>query len=344
MYFEVPSSLHFQTEDADLTSLIESFGLDHRVYAHQLNVLNDTVLLVQLSEAELSEHSFLDERIFRPDMKFEWAPWDQFEAQAASLPGEPPSYIFHIGHCGSTLLSRLVAAATSTQALREPLPLRTFAIDRADGTAGMLGDEALRKRVRLFERVWAPATVKATSICTNVIDLVHADAPVVFLYQQAETHLAVILAGDNALQDLRGFGQNRYRRLVEFAPDLPPLASLSVGELAATTWLAEVSSGNKGMTGREVLKLDFDAFLQRPDECLTNVCKALDLNATAKSCTAAVAGPIMRTYSKAPEHAYGPKLRGEVIADSQRRNAAEISKGMQLIDRFRSTTCDADYY
>ena len=336
-------SFHCQTEDVDLTSLIENFGLDHRVYAHQLNLLNDTVLLVQLSDTELNEHSFLDERIFRPDMKFEWVPWDQFEAQTTSLPCEPPSYIFHIGHCGSTLLSRLVAAETSTQALREPLPLRTFAIDSADGTAGMLGDEALRKRVRFFERVWAPATVKATSICTNIIDLVHADAPVVFLYQQAETHLAVILAGENALQDLRGFGQNRYRRLAALAPDLLPLASLSIGELAAMTWLAEVSSGSKAMKGREVLKLDFDAFLQRPEECLADVCRALDLNATAESCTAAVAGPIMRSYSKAPEHAYDAKLRDEVIADSRQRNAAEIAKGMKLIDRFRSTTCGADW-
>lgn len=326
-----------------MTSLIENLGSDHCVYAHQLNLLNDTVLLVRLTETELNEHSFLDERIFRPDMKFEWVPWDQFQAQTASLPCGAPSYIFHIGHCGSTLLSRLVAAATGASALREPLPLRTFAIDSADGNAGMLGDEELGKRLKLFERVWTPATVKATSICTNVIDLVDADAPVVFLYQQAETHLAVILAGENALQDLRGFGQDRYRRLVEFAPDLPPLASLSIGELAAMTWLAEVSSGGQSMEGREVVRLDFDAFLEQPEKCLADVCTALDLNATAESCTAAVSGPIMRTYSKAPEHAYGPKLREDLIADSRQRNAAEISKGMQLIDRFRSTTCGADW-
>lgn len=326
-----------------MTSLIENLGSDHCVYAHQLNLLNDTVLLVQLTEAELNEHSFLDERIFRPDMKFEWVPWDQFETHTASLPGELPSYIFHVGHCGSTLLSRLVAAATGVPALREPLPLRTFAVDSADGNAGMLGDEELGKRLRLFERVWAPATVKATSICTNIIDLAHTDAAAVFLYQEAETHLAVILAGENARQDLSGFGQNRYRRLVALAPDLPPLASLSIGELAGVTWLAEVSSGGQSMKGREVLKLDFDAFLQRPEECLANACKALGLNATATSCTAAVASPIMRTYSKAPEHAYSRKLRDDVIADSRQRNAAEISKGMQLIDRFRSTTCGADW-
>ena len=326
-----------------MSELLNRLGEDVLVYLHQLNLLNDSVLLVELNESELSEHSFLDERIFRPDMKFEWVPWEQFEARVTTLPDESPSYIFHIGHCGSTLLSRLAAAASGAQAIREPLPLRTFAIDCADGSAGMLGDEELSKRARSFERIWAPATVKATSICTNIVDVVNADAPVVFLYQPAETHLAVILAGENALQDLRGFGQNRYRRLAAFAPDLPPLASLSIGELAAMTWLAEVSSGGQSMQGREVLKLDFDAFLQQPEDSLADVCAALGLDATAEACAAAVSGPIMRTYSKAPEHAYGPKLREEVIADSQQRNAAEISKGMKLIDRFRSTTCGEDW-
>ncbi len=329
-----------------MSELLNRLCEDVLIYPHQLNLLNDSVLLVELNESELNEHSFLDERIFRPDMKFEWVPWEQFEASATALPDESPSYIFHIGHCGSTLLSRLVAAATGAAAIREPLPLRTFAIDCADGTAGMLVKEELGERLGLFERVWArgaPATVKATSICTNVVDLVNTDAPVVFLYQQAEMHLAVILAGENALQDLRGFGQNRYRRLAALAADLPPLAGLSIGELAAMTWLAEVSSGGQSMQGREVLRLDFDAFLQRPEDCLADVCTSLGLSAAADACAAAVGGPIMRTYSKAPEHAYGPKLRDDVIADSRQRNAAEISKGMQLIDRFRSTTCGEDW-
>lgn len=326
-----------------MSELLNRLGEDVLIYPHQLNLLNDSILLVELNESELNEHSFLDERIFRTDMKFEWVPWQQFEARATTLPDKSPSYIFHVGHCGSTLLSRLVAAATDGRAFREPLPLRTLAIDRADGSAGMLGNDELGNRLRLFERIWAPATVKATSVCTNIIDLVHADSPVVFLYQQAETHLAVILAGENALQDLRGFGQNRYRRLAQLVPGVPPLASLSIGELAAITWLAEVSSGGQSMQGREVLKLDFDTFLQQPEDSLADVCKALDRDATAESCNAAVSGPIMRTYSKAPEHAYGPGLRDDVIADSRRKNATEIKKGVQLVERFRSTTCGEDW-
>ena len=330
-----------------MNGLLGKLGRDPLVYVHQLDLLNDSVLLVQLNESELRNHSFLDQRIFRQDMPFEWVTWPGFEAVANTLPANAPSYIFHIGHCGSTLLSRLVAAATDTQALREPLPLRAIAGDRAEGRAAMLDDSNARKRLGLFERTWtagrAATTIKATSMCTNVIDLVDERSPVVFVHQQPETHLAVVLAGQNALQDLRGFGQNRYRRLSELTPDLPPLASFSIGDLAALTWLAEVSSAARALQTRSAMKLDFDEFLERPAEGLADACEWLGLATTPEKCAAAVSGPIMRSYSKAPEHPYDSRLRDDVIADSRQRNAREIARGMELIERFRSTTCGEDW-
>ena len=326
-----------------VSDLLKSLQSDCLVYPHQLDMEEDRVLLVLLNEHELREHSFLDQRIFRPDMEFEWRPWSEFATEAELLAHKAPNYIFHIGHCGSTLLSRLVAAATGTLALREPVPLRVFAIDRVDGDAGVFGNAELRRRLGLFERAWArgdkPVTVKATSMCTNLIDVVDGDASIVFVYQAAATHLAVTLAGENVLQDLQGFGQNRFRRLNALAHDLPPLEGMSIGELAAMNWLAEISSAAEALEHRPGMKLDFDEFLQQPEQHLATVCSALGYETTVEQCSAAVSGAIMRTYSKAPEHAYGPKLRDDIIADSRGRNADEIAKGMELIDRFRTTTC-----
>jgi hypothetical protein len=148
-----------------VSDLLKSLQSDCLVYPHQLDMEEDRVLLVLLNEHELREHSFLDQRIFRPDMEFEWRPWSEFATEAELLAHKAPNYIFHIGHCGSTLLSRLVAAATGTLALREPVPLRVFAIDRVDGDAGVFGNAELRRRLGLFERAWArgdkPVTVKA---------------------------------------------------------------------------------------------------------------------------------------------------------------------------------------
>ena len=202
-------------------------------------------------------------------------------------------------------------------------------------------------RLRLFERSWArgerPTIVKATSLCTNLIGDVASASRVVFLYQSAETHLAVLLAGENTMQDLVGFGRNRYLRLAAITDDLPPLDAMGAGELAALTWLAEVSSAAQALEQRTAFRLDFDEFLESPGQLLEKTCEGLGLETTAEQCSKAVAGPTMRTYSKAPEHAYGPKLRDDIIAESKRRNAEEIAKGMKLIERLRPTTCGADW-
>jgi hypothetical protein len=222
--------------------------------------------------------------------------------------------------------------------------MRTIAYDRADGRAALLADDVLRSRLRLFERVWArgpsKTVVKATSICTNLMEWVDPATPMAFIYQQADTHLAVALAGENTLQDLRGFAQNRYRRLQESAVDMPPLAEMTVGELAALSWLAEVVSASPVLTHRSVAKLDFDRFLQQPESELPDICRQLGLETGPEGCRVALNGPIMRTYSKAPEHAYGPELRNEIIADSRVRNGGEIAKGMQWINHLAAQNAE----
>jgi len=330
-----------------MAGLLERFVDDPLIYPQKLVPAEDKVLLVELNESALRDHSFLDDRIFHADMPFEWLSWSDFELLAGKLPARAPSYIFHIGHCGSTLLSRLVAEATNSRALREPLPLRVFAINRAEGIVDWLNKEETRKRLRLFERAWArgerPTTVKATSMCSNLVSEVNEQSKVIFMYQPAETHLAVLLAGENSMQDLAGFSQNRHARLAAMTDGLPPLDSLGKGELAAISWLAEVASAAAALEQRSALSIDFNEFLASPAESLQQACDALGLETTTSQCAEAVAGPIMRSYSKAPEHAYGPRLRDDIIADSKRRNADEMTKGMRFIERFRPTTCGADW-
>jgi hypothetical protein len=278
-------------------------------------------------------------------MNYEWIGWAEFEAAAETLPEETPGYIFHIGHCGSTLLSRLVSAATDTQALREPLPLRALAIDQAYGRAAILSGDASRSRLALLEHSWSRSSsktvVKATSVCTNLMCQIDPAARMVFIYQRPEIHLAAVLAGENALPDLRGFAYYRYLRLQNYGFDLPRLSVLSVGELAALSLLAEAIDANRALTRKTVMMLDFDRLLRQPESALAEVCGHLGLDAAPEKCREAVTGPIMRTYSKAPEYPYGPQVRNDLIADSRARNRSEIAAGMQWIDGIATSSSDA---
>ena len=72
--------------------------------------------------------SFLDDRILTSDVKGSWVSLGSV-LDAAQAIGErkPLHFIFHTGHVGSTLLSRLLDESGCVLSLREPLPLRTLA-------------------------------------------------------------------------------------------------------------------------------------------------------------------------------------------------------------------------
>ncbi len=293
----------------------------------------DQVLLARLDPAQLDEASFLDQRVLTPQTQGGWFEFDAVENAATGLQKAPQGYIFHMGHCGSTLISRLIAASSGSIAIREPLPLRTLASDAAEGKGALLTSQGISRRLRLFEKLWArgdrQVIVKATSMCSDLIDQVSASARRVFLYQRPETHLAVLLAGPNALIDLRGFAQMRYRRLAQRF-DLPPLSALGVGELAALTWLSEADAADRADT--EPAIFDFDDFLAAPEDGLLSVSEALGVEISAEEAGQAINSPIMRTYSKAPEHHYDPSLRQEIISRAKTDHREEISAGAKWLE------------
>ena len=136
-------------------SFLPRLAQDRSVFAHQYNAVSDQVLLVGLDPEAQRAASFLDERVLKPGVQGAWFGFNTVEQAAATLEAAPRGYIFHVGHCGSTLVSRLVAAATESVALREPLPLRTLATDKGEGPAGLLGFDGTARRLSLFERLWA---------------------------------------------------------------------------------------------------------------------------------------------------------------------------------------------
>src|SRR6185295_7430347 len=86
------------------------------------------VLLVQLNEGAYRAASFLDDRILTAGLKGGWATVAGLRDAARALPAPRPlNFIFHTGHVGSTLLSRLLDESGCVLSLREPLPLRTLA-------------------------------------------------------------------------------------------------------------------------------------------------------------------------------------------------------------------------
>lgn len=320
-------------------SFLAILARDPAVYPFQVDLVGDQVFLASIPLERQAEAIFLDQRALTPQTKGAWAPWREVARAAREAHAGNLAYLLHAGHCGSTLLSRLIEAATGARALREPLPLRALAEDAADARFGasFLTSQMRAERLAVLERIWSRggAVIKATSICCGLVDEFRSDAPVAFIYVRPEIFLTLLLGGANTHLDLRNFAKMRVRRMLSKTRLPTPLETMTPGELAAMSWLVEASS--IAAAKRRVIDVNFDRFLADPAPALSALCRALGFPADDAAVGAAIEGPIMRRYAKAPEIAYDASTRAEIIAEDGVRCREEINRGLRWLEHVGAT-------
>jgi len=298
---------------------------------YPLEAVGDTVQLLRLAASDYAAASFLDQRLLQGGYpRARVAPALLAMAAAALAPCR--HYLFHIGHVGSTLLSRLIGAHAGCFALREPALLRALA-------AAPAAAPPLEVVLALFGRAWRPgqvAVVKATSFVSEIADaiLTSSGAPrALFVYAAPLAYVRGILAGANSRAETRALAPARLQRLVRrlHGAQCDPR---SEGELVAMSWLCEMLTLEQAASRHPegILWVDFDRFLQAPLAGLAAVFGALGATVPQQELEALVAGPIMRQYSKAPEHAYDAALRREVLAGADWEHGAEIQRAMAWLE------------
>ena len=149
-------------------------------YPHTFDATADRVLLVRMSAADYRLSSFLDSRLLAPGMTAAWFDYDPLAVSARLIMPKPLHMIFHTGHVGSTLLSRLLDEVPGVLGLREPHPLQTLA-DMADATQS---GESYQARLKTFLRLWSrgfaathTVVLKATSITGRIAPDIFNAAP-----------------------------------------------------------------------------------------------------------------------------------------------------------------------
>jgi hypothetical protein len=306
--------------------------------------------MVHLDEAAYRAASFLDERILALKCARTTCGLEFTQSAAARL--TPRShYIFHTGHVGSTLVSRLIGAHEGFFSLREPALLRTFTGNPAlpDGAArhdaaqrGAVNHGALELSVvlALLARTWRAnqrTVIKATSIVNELAELILAAEyrpAAIFMFTSPLAYLRGILAGQNSRVEARFLSPARLRRLVRRLEGTDwRLDALSEGEHIAMNWLCEMTALHQAALRFEsqVLWVDFDTFLTEPLSGLHAIFRALGAAPSAREIESIVTGPLMHQYSKAPEHAYDAALRREVLQSADWEHAVEIRRGMDWL-------------
>jgi hypothetical protein len=311
------------------------------VHPQRIDLLRDALRMVRVDGHTLAEASFLDERIVTRNVQAAWFTWPQVAQRlAAAGTATPAHYLFHIGHCGSTLISRLLGELGIVQ-LREPLPLRTLAEVQVDLDAcesrwsQAMFAERLALLAALFDRGDGPRAVKATSHCNDLAPALLAGPAArraTIIYTRLRPYLANVLAGPNSRLDLLATAPQRLRRLAaRIGSPAGRLHEMSPGVLAGMSWVAEMASLAATLDAQpagRALTLDFDRFLADVRPALRrladHVVPGIDDAAIARVATS----PTLSRYSKSPEHAYDLALRRAVLDDAERRFATEIRTGL----------------
>lgn len=318
------------------------------VYLQKVDLARDAALLVQLSESVYRTASFLDDRILTSDVKGSWVSLGNLlEAAQAIGARKPLHFIFHTGHVGSTLLSRLLDESGCVLSLREPLPLRTLA-DARDALGlpeSLLSSRDFDALEQALLKLWSrgyqsthTVVLKATSsACRIAAQLLerHDGAHAVYLNLAAEPYLATLLAGKNSAIDLRGHGPVRIRQLqARIATPLPQLHALSLGELAAMSWLAETWNQHEAVArlGARIAALDFDELLADVAGAVRRVAAHFMLPLDSARLNDIARSPVLTRYSKSPDFEYSPQVRRELLRQSRQNNAAQIAAGLRWLE------------
>ncbi len=324
----------------------ESLGRSPELFPHSLDARADAVSFIQLTRAEYVAASFLDARILTPRTLVSRVPWVTVGAaiEAAQLP-ERCHFIFHIGHVGSTLLSRLIGAHPRAFSLREPLVLRSFAQIHDEQHAGSAAwsqrdyAERMDGCLKLLSRTHDErqvAVVKATSFVSEIAaDLLQREAAprALMAFVSPQNYLATMFGGANSRHEAKLMLPARLRRLHRrVGREVWELDSLSEGQALALSWACEMSALVR-TAGERMLAMNFDRFLMDPHAGLRRALGHFGIDAAPPEIAAILRGPDMHRYSKAPEHAYDSALRQEVLAEARHRHGAEIRRGLAWLDR-----------
>lgn len=330
------------TYDARMSTPPAPFD-DPEFLPYRLDPVLRRALWLRMPREARERAAFLDERAMPASPEGAWAGLASIEA--VPVPLQTAHAIFHIGHCGSTLLSRVLEATPAVQSLREPMPLRTL-VDawstRGTPTARLSAAQAdvlLAGTWRALSRPLAPATqvvVKPTSRCIPLAGpLLDAfpDLRAVLLDMPLRPWLATLFKSETSLTDVATAADERLAWLQSqgLATGLA-LHALDLPAQCALGWLAEQLRFDALATGphaARVLRLDFEDVLASPAAEIARLRAHFGFDAAAQA--AALASPHWQRYSKAPEHAYRADDRAHDLALAASRFGGEVEAGIAAV-------------
>jgi hypothetical protein len=292
---------------------------DH--YLHSFE--GDAALFVPMDRAAYHRSIFLDRRISPAGAGSMRLPVAMLAGHGAEP--APTGWIFHVAHCGSTLLARALDQLSTNLVLREPLALRQLALapdaERLAVTAAMLS-----KRYRADAPTIVKANVPVNFLLPDLVDF-DRNTRAIFLHCGLRDYLLAILRNDKH----RAWVRNVTTQLKVHLGDL---SSLPDAECAAALWLAQMRAFAAAISGLpNARSLDAEVFFAAPRTFVELAARHFGVPMEGSEIDTLVGGPLFSTYSKNPELPFDNEMRVARRSDLEQSLTPELEPAERWIAR-----------
>jgi len=332
----------------ETASALDPDTLFRRPDACPLEFSQDGLDLVPMSRETYQQSLFMDRGRIIPAARRGWrlplpGLLDEFERRRVAQ--RPINFIFHIAHCGSTLLARAMDVPARTLVLREPFPLRQLGAEAAATRSGprnpaiwrrclALTGALMGRRYAREEAVIVKANVPVNFMLGPLLDL-HSESRGVLLYAGLERYVLSILKTpmhrhwvDNVSAQLNG----GIKATPELATEDP--ASLTTAERAACLWAVQMLRFRAALAERQTLcSLDCEVLFAKPAETLRRCFDHFGVALPAADIEAIVTGELFRRHAKNPRRAYDRAQREQDLEQLRTDLAADLDQARSWIER-----------
>lgn len=316
---------------------------DPRWLFMKFDINNNYCDFVRVDHGAYTDSMFLDHRVSADQsavVRFELIPLlERFFRE--DIPQRPVNYIFHIGHCGSTLISRILGGLDEVLALREPLPVIALSdhYRQLDKPPLYINDQQYSRLeafvVYLVTRTFTEkqtALVKPTSYCYNIANRLmgyNSGSKSALLYISLESYLATMLRAPQRREEAVNTAGYCLTDLISITgADCHLSEAMSVEYAIALNWITQMAwlmrmNRSQALTPR-IHIMDFEAFLRDPVDKLQGLCAFLGINANPSKIEEVIKGPILQSYSKKPGFYYDSSSRTDELDLSRKKFTKEI--------------------
>ena len=288
-----------------------------------LGYQDDELFLVDMDRESYHRSIFCDTRIIgstgkRAKVNF-LDVYNRFVGQNLAQP--ELVYIFHIAHCGSTLLSRAMDIRSENLVCREPFELRNLAVEYASKDYKHKSDGIWQKRLELLTGLLGrkyksdqPTVIKANVPVNFMIPPLMDASPGskgIFLYHTLEDYLLSILKSkdhQNWVSSITALIGHSADKVVGI--NAQQRAALSVPALAAYLWLAQITIYSKMLnTYSDTCSLNAEEVYNRPKSALKAAFDFVGQSVSPEKISTIVEGELFSHYSKIPTVKFDNTMR-----------------------------------